>query len=119
MQWRKRGFNRGTLILFEGHLIVLGEEGTMALVEAVPEEYRERASFQVLEGKCWTAPSLANGELFVRNEEEILCLDLKVVGGRHVKHSGSRSPHQETLCHDELLQTSRFGYVFLQNPRRN
>ena len=79
MQWRKRGFNRGSLILVEGHLIILGEEGTMALVEAVPEEYRERASFQVLEGKCWTAPSLANGELFVRNEEEILCLDLKVV----------------------------------------
>ena len=76
-QWRQRGFKRGSVILAEGHLIVLGEDGAMALVEAVPAEYREKARFQVMAGRCWTAPSLADGKLFVRNEEEIICLDLK------------------------------------------
>lgn len=75
-QWRQRGFNRGSLILADGHLIVLGEDGRMALVEATPEGYREKARFQALEARCWTPPSLADGKLFVRSEEEIVCLDL-------------------------------------------
>ena len=79
-RWRHRGFNRGSLILADGHLIVLGEEGELALIEAAPEAYRRKAGFQVVEGKCWTAPSLANGRLFLRNQEEIVCLDLSAGG---------------------------------------
>ena len=75
-RWRHRGFNKGSLILADGHLIVLGEEGELALVEASPDAYRRKAGFQAVNGKCWTAPSLANGRLFLRNLEEILCLDL-------------------------------------------
>jgi len=75
-QWKVRGFARGSLILADGHLIALGEEGKLALVEATPEAFREKASFQVLEGKCWTQPTLVGGKLYVRNEEEIVCLNV-------------------------------------------
>ena len=76
-QWGMRGFGKGSLLLVEGHLIVLGDAGQLALVEATPVGYTEKARAQVLEGKCWTVPTLASGRLYVRNEKELVCLDMK------------------------------------------
>jgi len=45
-------------------------------VEATPAAFREKASCQVLEGKCWTQPTLAGGRLYVRNEKELVCLNV-------------------------------------------
>ena len=59
------------------HLIVLGEHGNLALVEATPEAYREVAQVQVLSGRCWTAPTLSGGKLYLRNHQEIVCLNLR------------------------------------------
>ena len=73
--WRARGFNKGTLIFADGHLIVLGESGNLALVEATSEEYRKIAEAQVLSGRCWTAPSLSGGKLYLRDSQEMVCLD--------------------------------------------
>ena len=75
-QWKKRGFGKGTVILADGHLILLSDRGKLGLVEATPEGYIEKATAQVLSGLCWTAPTLASGKLYVRNEEEIACLDI-------------------------------------------
>ncbi len=75
-KWRARGFQRGSLIAADGHLMVLGEEGRLALVEATPAEYREKASLQVMTERSWTMPTLANGRLFLRNQSEMVCLDL-------------------------------------------
>lgn len=76
-RWKTRGFGHGSLILAGGHLIVLSDRGKLALVEATPEAYRELGNTQVLDGKCWTAPSLADGRLYVRNEEQLIALDWK------------------------------------------
>ena len=76
-QWRKRGFQKGSLIFADGYLIVLGEQGKVALVEAIPEAYIEKASAQVLSPRCWTPPTLANGRLYLRNHTEMVCLDLR------------------------------------------
>jgi outer membrane protein assembly factor BamB len=73
--WKARGFGHGSLTYADGHLIVLGDRGKLALVAATPEAYREVATAQVLDGKCWTVPTLADGRLFVRNEREIVALD--------------------------------------------
>jgi outer membrane protein assembly factor BamB len=74
-RWKQRGFGHGSLILAGGHLVVLSDRGKLALVEATPAGYRERGSAQVLEGKCWTAPALADGKLYVRNQEQLVALD--------------------------------------------
>ena len=79
-QWKVRGFERGSLILADGHLIALGENGKLALVEATPAAFREKASCQILEGKCWTQPTLAGGRLYVRNEKELVCLNVAAAG---------------------------------------
>lgn len=75
-QWKHGGFGKGSLILADGHLIVLSDKGRLALVEATPLAYREKAIAQILEGKCWTVPSIADGKLYLRNQKEVVCLDL-------------------------------------------
>lgn len=75
-KWQQRGFQKGSLLLADGHLIVLGEQGFLALVEASPVAYQEKASVQILKGRCWTMPTLANGKLYLRNQSEMLCLEM-------------------------------------------
>jgi D-alanyl-D-alanine carboxypeptidase len=74
--WAQRGFGRGSLIAADGMLYVLGENGTLALVEATPAGYREMGRFAALSGQSWTAPALAGGRLYLRNLEEMACIDL-------------------------------------------
>jgi outer membrane protein assembly factor BamB len=74
-RWKQRGFGHGSLILAGGHLIVLSDSGRLALVQAAPDQYRELGSADVLSGRCWTAPSLAGGKLYLRNQEELVALD--------------------------------------------
>ena len=76
-KWKTRGFGQGTVIYADRHLIVLGEDGNLALVQATPEAYREVAQTQILSGRCWTAPTLSDGKLYLRNHQEIVCLDLR------------------------------------------
>ncbi|MBW3542365.1 MAG: PQQ-like beta-propeller repeat protein [Planctomycetes bacterium] len=75
--WRTRGFRKGSLLLADGYLIVLGENGKLALAEATPAEYRETASFRVSPYRCWTVPTLAGQKLYVRDQHQIVCLDLE------------------------------------------
>ena len=76
-QWQQRGFEKGSLLLADGHLIILGEKGKLALVEANPSEYKEKARFQLFDDKCWTVPTLAGGKLYLRTQKEMVCLDLR------------------------------------------
>ena len=77
-QWAKRGrMGKGSLIYAGEHLLVLTETGRLVLVAATPDAYAEKASAQVLSGRCWTAPSLSGGRLFLRNRDEMLALDLR------------------------------------------
>ena len=76
-QWQHRGFDKGSLLLADGHLIILGEGGKLGLAEANPSEYREKALFQLFDDKCWTVPTLAGGRLYLRTQQEMVCLDLR------------------------------------------
>jgi outer membrane protein assembly factor BamB len=75
--WQQHGLGKGALIAAGHHLLVLGETGTLALVEAAPDGYREPARFEVFQGRCWTAPALTHGRLYLRDEKEVVCLDLR------------------------------------------
>jgi outer membrane protein assembly factor BamB len=75
--WAKRGFGKGSLLYADGHLLVLSERGVLLSIEAAPEEYRETGRVQILNGKTWTMPSLANGRLFLRDEGEMVAVSLK------------------------------------------
>jgi outer membrane protein assembly factor BamB len=77
VSWQARGYGKGSLIYADGHLIVLSDDGRLAIVEANPQAHVEVGSAQILSGRCWTAPSLANGRLYLRNLEEIVSLDIE------------------------------------------
>jgi outer membrane protein assembly factor BamB len=77
VRWKARGFERGSLIAADGTLIVLGEGGNLALVDATPDAFVQRAAAQVMAGRNWTSPSLAGHRLYLRNHEELVCIDLR------------------------------------------
>jgi len=71
MKWGQRGFGKGSLILVGDKLLILSDQGVVTLVETFPEKFVKLASFKAMEGKSWTAPSFAEGKLFVRNLSEM------------------------------------------------
>jgi len=75
-RWAQRGFAKGSLLAADGHLLVLSERGVLALVEATPSAYVERARSQVLDGKTWTMPTLSDGVLYVRDQRELKALKI-------------------------------------------
>ena len=74
-----QGLGRASFIMADGHLVALGERGELALIEVNPQKYVEKARVKVLEYPCWTPPVLSHGLLYLRNEKQLLCLDLREV----------------------------------------
>jgi outer membrane protein assembly factor BamB len=76
IRWKERGYGKGSVVGADGRLLVLGDSGRLALVEATPDAYRELASCTVSKTRCWTSPSLARGRLFIRDQESIQCFSV-------------------------------------------
>ena len=57
--------------------MVLSENGVLSLVKATPEDYHKEASAEVLDtSQSWALPALADGRLYLRDHEKIVCLEL-------------------------------------------
>jgi outer membrane protein assembly factor BamB len=77
VKWSGPDVGVGSMTLADGKLIVLSDKGMLTIAEAVPTGYKELASAQILEGKCWTVPVLANGRIYARNAQgDLVCLDV-------------------------------------------
>ena len=75
-KWKTRGYGNGSLIAADGHLILLGEQGNLGLAQATPAGFVEKASYPAFDSRCWTVPSLANGRLYLRDESEIVGINI-------------------------------------------
>jgi outer membrane protein assembly factor BamB len=75
--WKGGRYGYGQVMLVEGHLIVLTEDGSIVLVRATPEAHQEVVRFPVLEGKTWNHPAMGYGYLLVRNLNEMAAFDLR------------------------------------------
>ena len=78
VKWKQIGFGLGSLMAADGKLIVLSDRGELAVAPASPAGFKPIARAQVLGGKCWTTPVLANGRVYCRNAEgTLVCLDVR------------------------------------------
>jgi outer membrane protein assembly factor BamB len=84
-KWRARGYGNGQVLLLadQGLLVVLTEDGMVALVEAKPAECHELGRFDPFpdadprtERKTWNHPVVAHGRLYVRNAAWMACYEL-------------------------------------------
>lgn len=65
-----------------GTLLVLSERGDVILFAANPDECREIARIEALDGKTWNHPVVSHQRLFVRNDQYAVCFDLPPLGPR-------------------------------------
>ncbi len=82
IKWDKADLGRGSLLVANGQLIVLGEHGQLVLARATPDGYTEISRCQVFDEKTltWTVPVLSGGRLFVRSEYALRAFDLSSKG---------------------------------------
>lgn len=78
VKWKQKVYS-GSLILVDGHLVVLGESsGDLRVAEATPAGYREKLKTSVFNAgsSSFTGPSWAGGRVYLRNVEEIVALEI-------------------------------------------
>ena len=82
-KWKGGRYGNGQLVLLRDQdlLLVISEEGELALVKATSDQFTEVAHFPALEGKTWNHPVLAGDRLLVRNGNEMVAFRLSLAGG--------------------------------------
>jgi len=74
--WQDRALGRSTFVAADGKLVLLDENGVLALATAAPEGLKVLSKAQVFDGRAWTVPTLVGTRLFVRDRKTIKALDL-------------------------------------------
>jgi outer membrane protein assembly factor BamB len=79
IRWDQVGLGRGSLVVADGHLILLGDDGQLVLADVNPDKYSEVCRCQVFDKGTltWIAPALSDGRLFVRSENQLMALELR------------------------------------------
>jgi len=82
VKWQNRSVGAGSVTAADGLIYLHGEKGDVALVEATPDEYRERGKLVLPDqpdrgrSQAWAYPVIANGKLFIRDLGSLWCYDI-------------------------------------------
>ncbi len=76
-KWATKDYGKGSLMAADGKLIILSEQGKLVIAEASEKLINPLAQAQILQGKCWAVPVLANGRIYARNAVgDLVCVDV-------------------------------------------
>jgi outer membrane protein assembly factor BamB len=76
IRWQDRTFNKANLVQSGNRVILLDEDGVLALVTLSPDRMTVLARAPVATGTAWTAPALVGTTLYVRDRTNIMALDV-------------------------------------------
>ena len=75
--WQDRTFGKVNMVLVGERVILLSEEGDLALATLSPQGIQVRWRVSLLQGNAWTAPTLVGTNLYVRDRRTMMALDLR------------------------------------------
>jgi outer membrane protein assembly factor BamB len=76
LAFRQRGFAKANLLAAGGHLLILDEDGVLAIGTPGPEGVDVHARARVLDRVAWTAPILVGTRLYVRDRRHVKAFEL-------------------------------------------
>ena len=77
--WREGKYGHGQILIVDDLLVLVSEQGELAIVEATPDEpNRVLGRMQVLEGKCWNTLALYGSTLVLRSDVEAVAIEVGV-----------------------------------------
>jgi outer membrane protein assembly factor BamB len=81
-QQRGAGIGSAAVLYADGRLFFRYEDGEMALIEADPKEYKLVSHFRLasVKGKSWPHPVIVDGKLYIRDQDSLLCYDVRSKG---------------------------------------
>jgi outer membrane protein assembly factor BamB len=74
--YQDRTFPKSNFVLADGKLIILDEDGNLALATATPTALKVISKVSVLKNLAWTVPTLVGSKLYLRDRRTITALDL-------------------------------------------
>ncbi len=80
--WRHRGFHKAQALFADDKLLFLDEDGTLSLARVSPEKFELLASAEVTDSVSWSLPTLVGTTLYLRDNAQILALDLADKGAK-------------------------------------
>jgi outer membrane protein assembly factor BamB len=82
--WKDRSVEKGNCIFAENRLYCQGESGKIGLIDPSPQGYKEISRFELQQGpslgpagSMWTVPAIANGRLYIRDQDNLYAFDIK------------------------------------------
>jgi hypothetical protein len=77
--WRDRSVGKGSMVFADDRLYLFSERGVVGLAEATPQGYREQGRFTLQTGSqpTWSHPVVANGKLYLRDQDTIYAYDVR------------------------------------------
>ena len=77
VRWSEEKFGAGTVTLAGDQLIVMREDGELMLAPVTPAGFKPTARARVLSATVRAYPAIDSGFFFVRNDNTLICLDLR------------------------------------------
>ncbi len=84
VKWSTNGFGRGSTIVVDDHLLSISETGQLVLVKPNTNACTEVADFRAVPNynqftnRCWNAPAVSDGRVYVRSTAFVACFDFSV-----------------------------------------